>query len=427
MPVNFKKSLLAAAGVTDRSIFDFALLQRFSQAIEGRIAPLEDQRADADAAIAAIRKVGLDRINEILGPAIASVQQIQERGFLIATSATPAEIALGNVLTLFVEDEDERAVFTPSPFTALTRVATPDDYAIARTISYDRENGSYTCEVVAAAGDPGPHADWVIAGVAGSTIAQYQALEDMRDVLAQAEVIEADIAAAQAARDEALQFRNEAEQFALEAGGGFDSSVFALADHGHQISDVHGLVTALSGKASSSHGHIMSEVDGLNTALGNTQATSEKGQANGYAPLDANSFIPAIHVPRATVADHRALSGGGLLVADRMREAAELVGLGSGGSLTPHWPGFISGTYSVLVSGSTVTIANPTGVIPGTVRVIWLLRSFTGVRSVVWGSDYTGPDGEPPEVDVDSDRHWKLVLEATPGGKILVAAMEYAP
>lgn len=47
----------------------------------------------------------------------------------------------------------------------------------------------------------------------------------------------------------------------------------------------------------SSHTHAESDVTGLTTDLAAKEATANKGQANGYAPLDAAGLIPAAYLP----------------------------------------------------------------------------------------------------------------------------------
>lgn len=167
----FDQSLLNAAGITPTSTFDYRLVVRLLKAIEAVIAPLQSQKAELDGAISTFEAIGLERINEILVPAIQSVLVIQERGFLVAHSETANTLVQGDVLTFYVEDPDERVLFTPSPFVAVTREDNADDYAIARRVSYDKDAGAFICEVLSISGDPGPHADWVIGAMAGPTLA----------------------------------------------------------------------------------------------------------------------------------------------------------------------------------------------------------------------------------------------------------------
>jgi hypothetical protein len=178
MSQTFAQSLTELFQLNSNTILDDALLNRILRALEARLKPLEEQKGSLDTAIEQVRQVGLARINEVLTPAIEGILDVQARGFLIARSSTPATLGNGNVLELTVDDEAERALFTPSPFTALTRAATVDDYAIARTVAYDQATGDYLCEVISFAGDPGPHEDWVIGALAGPTIAMLAMLAE---------------------------------------------------------------------------------------------------------------------------------------------------------------------------------------------------------------------------------------------------------
>lgn len=182
---------------------------------DGRLHALEEEKASWQEATANVNRLALDRINEILGPAIASVQEMQERGFLIAHSVSEATLGETNVLTFAIEDEAERRLFSPSPFLALTRAATPADYAVARRVSWDAEAGELVCEVIAAFGDPGPHTDWVIAALAGSTLAEVKMLADT--VAAKNTAL--------AARDEAVDAAETASAAAILIAGGPVSSV----------------------------------------------------------------------------------------------------------------------------------------------------------------------------------------------------------
>jgi hypothetical protein len=171
MSQTFARSLTELFRLNSETRFDDTLLNRILAAIETRLRPLEGQQGTLDSAIAQVRQVGLDRINDVLTPAIQSVLDIQDRGFLVARSVSSITLVEGELRTFVLDDATERSLFTPSPYTALTRVSTVDDFAIARTIAYDRERGEYVCEVLSITGEAGPHSDWVIGALAGSTIA----------------------------------------------------------------------------------------------------------------------------------------------------------------------------------------------------------------------------------------------------------------
>lgn len=64
---------------------------------------------------------------------------------------------------------------------------------------------------------------------------------------------------------------------------------FAAALHGHAISDVSGLQTALDGKASTTHGHTIADVSGLQTALDGKAAS-----AHGHAIADVTGLSAAL-------------------------------------------------------------------------------------------------------------------------------------
>lgn len=173
----FALSLIDAAGLSETGTLDYTAIVRVLKAIEARLNPLEAQSGSLAAAIEAVRKVGLDRINEVLVPAIQLILDIQSKGFMIAASSTPATMVVGDVLTFVIDDEGQRALFTPSDFVGLTRASTPNDYAVLRTVAYTTDDGEYIGQVVSFEGDPGPHSDWVLGALAGSTMASVMALD----------------------------------------------------------------------------------------------------------------------------------------------------------------------------------------------------------------------------------------------------------
>lgn len=226
MSVKFARSLLDI--VRELNWLTPAGLEKLFGNVETRLRALEAARADLDTAVSAVRTIALERVNNVLSPAIQSILLIQERGFLVARSDTPVSIAEGNTVIMTVGDESERAVFTPSPRVLVTRAANDTDYAVVRRVSYDQQIGEFIGVVEASFGEPGPHDDWIIAAIAGSTLAAIHAAEtaaEARDqVLQEAEEVSENAGAAsqylgqtRLARDDAIEARDAASAAAAAA------------------------------------------------------------------------------------------------------------------------------------------------------------------------------------------------------------------
>jgi len=279
----FRQPLTSALNIDGQERFDLAFLRRLLQAIDVRLKPLQEQQASVEQTLVGLQGITLDRINDILTPAIEDVFTLTERGFLIAASSTEASLAVGNILEFEVSDDVERRLFTPSPFTALTRSSTADDYAVARSIAYDSVSGIYRCQVEAVVGAAGPHSDWVIGALAGSTVAQYALLSEgqsVRDVILAAVTTvlgyrDAALGAANAAglaRDGAEEARDaasgsagdasdaaeEAEGFA-QAAAVFDPGNYASVDHNHTLIDI----TDAGSAAAASTGDFATRAEGV--------------------------------------------------------------------------------------------------------------------------------------------------------------------
>lgn len=154
-----------------------ATMVAFADTIDRRLFALEEQRAAVSDVVAELKSFAFERIQETLVPAFEVVLRIQSMGFLLAHSTSSTEINEGDTVVLFVSDADERATFTPSQFVMLARTGDPDDRALVRRVSYDQETGEFVGQVEASWGDPGPHNDWEIGGLAGSTLSALQAAE----------------------------------------------------------------------------------------------------------------------------------------------------------------------------------------------------------------------------------------------------------
>lgn len=146
-------------------------LRRILRALEARFAQLEEQRAEYEAAITHLNAVGLARINDVLLPASQRILEYSSLGFLLVKSATPITLTPETQQTFVVNEGAQRELWTPTPFVAIQREQSSNDFAIGRVNSFDRENGHLLVFIAAAFGDPGPHHDWTISAAPGVSLA----------------------------------------------------------------------------------------------------------------------------------------------------------------------------------------------------------------------------------------------------------------
>lgn len=163
------------------------------QDIDLRVDRLEGLDISWQAALLQVRGEVLTRSEQVISDLRDKLIALTQLQWLTALSGTEVTLDAGE-LQSFAIDADYRDLFTPGPFVLLSRAATPNDYAVARTSLYDRESGQLIVETLVITGDPGPHSDWVISAIAGSTLAQLELLN-------QALALQATLLAA---RDDAL-------------------------------------------------------------------------------------------------------------------------------------------------------------------------------------------------------------------------------
>jgi len=222
-PAPSQNTLAEQLKLSELTLVDRAFFQRLLALIEARFLPLERSQGDLEATTRDLQRAALDRINDALEQPIAEILAVQELGYLTAPSSTPHTLIVDQVLTFVVDEGPRRNLFTPSPFIALTREDNPNDYAVARRVNYDPLNGRLTCQIVGVFGNPGPHEDWIIAGLAGPTTAMINLLNQAFGVLSDAE----------GARDTALAVQTALgtpDQLAIAlaaADGTFDPAIFA--------------------------------------------------------------------------------------------------------------------------------------------------------------------------------------------------------
>jgi hypothetical protein len=154
-------------------------MKRLLPSLEGRFQDLEATQELLAGLNEEIRAAALLRMNEILIPATKDILEVTQLGFLLAPIDGSYELVLGN-MTFPIEEGVQRDTFTPSPYLIIEH--TPDDYAIARTESYDQALGILHVVVTALHGDPGPFDDWVVSstpGMADSTKLYHDAIAPM--------------------------------------------------------------------------------------------------------------------------------------------------------------------------------------------------------------------------------------------------------
>jgi len=179
---------------SDDFLTDEALNRRFKD-LDDRLSKAEVARLGEDTAFSVVLDRVLARSEEVVGGLRDQLLAITQLQWLTAISDTPATLAVAGEISLTIVEAD-RALFAPGPFAVLAwSDGDPEDYAVVRTLAFDRALGQWDLRVEAFTGDPGPHDEWQISAVAGSTLAQLALLEQGQLAAAAASADQADVAA----------------------------------------------------------------------------------------------------------------------------------------------------------------------------------------------------------------------------------------
>lgn len=258
MVVRFEDLRVRDAQDLDRDFFN----RRFRLIVES-LNELVGQIARISTASDSLVALGLTRVNEVLGPALAQASAAAESGFLVATSSTPVTLSVGLETTLVVDETTARALFAPTPYLIITREGgAVDDWAVLRFDAYDRESGGLAVEVVALSGAIGAaqHDAWVISATAGLAKSILEAAVDLENTLALAQQAAADAAAAAATAQDVL------------ASGPVSSVNGLTGTVALGIGNIPNLTAVLAGKADTTHGHTIAQVANLQSTLDGLQA-----------------------------------------------------------------------------------------------------------------------------------------------------------
>lgn len=211
----------------------------FIEAVQARLAPLEEQldiqRQVTDAIIAR----GLTVIEQELAPIVAQAGEILDQntaeleakiarfeakvtgGTVLTTSASSVSLSNGATISLVIAAAD-REFFAATPYVAVSRASTVANWAIGKVNSFNRATGALSLTLEQVTGAGGPYADWIITSLPGATLLQKayyeQTLALRGEVAADKLAVSDDRVAADAAkaiavtaRDQSVSARDDAE------------------------------------------------------------------------------------------------------------------------------------------------------------------------------------------------------------------------
>jgi hypothetical protein len=250
--------------VRDKQDLDRDFFNRRYRLIAESLSDLDAQIARISGATDNLVGLGLSRLNEVLGPALATASAAAENGFLVATSSTSLTVSVGLQTTFEIDDTPARALFAPTPYVVLTRDVdnSLNDWAVFRVSEYNRSNGGLSGEVVAVNGAVGasPHADWVISASAGIAASVIETSAAVSNALALAQQAAQDAAAAADVAESVL------------ANGPVSSVNGQTGTVALGVGDIPNLTAQLAGKAASTHGHTIAQISNLQSTLNSLQA-----------------------------------------------------------------------------------------------------------------------------------------------------------
>lgn len=199
----------------DDVLTDEELNKRFKD-LDDRLSRAEVARLSEDEAFGVVLDRVLGRSEAVIASLRDQLLEITQLQWLTASSDTPQTLAVEAQFALSIIEQD-RALFAPGPYALLSWTGgAPDDYAIVRTLGFDRNLGQWDVRVEAYVGAPGPWNDWQIAAVAGATLAQMALLQQGRGEFLGLQAARDQAVAAKdtavAAKDTAVQARGGAEQ-----------------------------------------------------------------------------------------------------------------------------------------------------------------------------------------------------------------------
>lgn len=171
----------------------------------------------------------------------------------------------------------------------------------------------------------------------------------------------------------------------LAPGAIVDADVNASA--AIQQSKVQNLVSDLAGKAP-------------NSSLANYQPLSAKGQASGYAPLDAGGLVPTAHIPPLAINEVYTVASEAAMIALPAQRGDMAIRTDNGLTyvLSTDTPGNAADWKQVTAAGQVVSVNGKTGVVTITLTE---LGGVATSRQVIAGNGLTGGGGLTADVTLN--------------------------
>lgn len=386
--------------------------------VDSRLHAQEELRGDIEALRNTLIAQTASRIDEYILPALAYIQTIQAGGFMVAPIADNSAVAFEEGAVDIAIDQELKAIFRPTPYVALVRGASADDWAVAQVLGYDAEAGVLALDIVAVSGSAGPHEDVVVTATSGSVMAQIAYLAETR----------AARNAAIAARDSAQDLRDAVDGLtstASDAAGAATAAAgvsVAARDKASRWAEEAEDVEVEPGKYSGRHYEAKAAAHAAAAATFDPSSyyqraeTYSRSEADGLLAekADSDDLGEMAGLDKATASQIRSASGDAGLTAGGLADAAAIVTLADAATIAVDWSAFVDGEVSL---GANRTLGNPTNV-AGTHWRSLLVKASSGTRSLSFGSNYKG--ALPTLTDITSSKWYLLTLYAYSATHIVV-------
>jgi hypothetical protein len=384
------------------------------QVLDQRLRALEPFTPSWQQAVNDLRDVGLSRLNDAILPAYNRIQLLSTLGFLFAGSSSEVTLTQDMTATFVIDDETQKSLFTPTPFLALTRSSTVDDWAIAQLISYEAATGTLMVLVKTINGDAGPHTDWQIGACAATTIA---AMSYFAQIDSARTTVNAAKAATAADRVQTGQDRIQtgtdrlaaSQSAAAAAQSALNAQTWNPAGYA-TITYVNGQIAAVVAAAPSQ----LDTINELAAALGNdaNYAATVTASLGNRLRIDVNNQgltttqqgygrinlgLGTISTKNiATPAEIRNNTNAGAVTVDGAWAAAGWVDVGNSGSGNINIDCSLGSRFKVTLTGNvTVNFINQKD---GQTVDIQFVQDATGGRTLSWNANTRFPNNVVPTV-----------------------------